>query len=40
MTVATDACRGVNLRPDDSATALADLAKAGARLLASADLLE
>ncbi len=39
VTVVTDACRGVNLQPDDSAKALAELAAKGARLVTSAELL-
>ncbi|MDX9980780.1 MAG: bifunctional nicotinamidase/pyrazinamidase [Lentisphaeria bacterium] len=39
VTLVTDACRGVNLRPEDSAQALAELAARGARLATSAELL-
>jgi nicotinamidase/pyrazinamidase len=39
VTLVTDACRGVNLQPGDSAKALADLAAKGARLATSAELL-
>lgn len=39
VTLVTDACRGVNLRPEDSAQALAELAAKGARLATSAELL-
>lgn len=39
VTVVTDACRGVNLQPDDSAKALAELVAKGARLVTSTELL-
>jgi len=39
VTLVTDACRGVNLQPDDSAKALAELAAKGIRLCTSAELL-
>ncbi len=39
VTLVTDACRGVDLRPEDSAQALAELAAKGARLATSAELL-
>ena len=39
VTLVTDACRGVNLRQEDSAQALAELAAQGARLATSAELL-
>jgi nicotinamidase/pyrazinamidase len=39
VTVVTDACRGVNLQPNDAAEALAAMAAAGARLTTSAELL-
>lgn len=36
VTVITDGCRGVNLQPDDSLTAFAEMEKAGARLQTTA----
>jgi len=36
--VIADACRGVNLNPDDSTTAIAEMRKAGAFIVDSADL--
>jgi nicotinamidase/pyrazinamidase len=39
VTVIEDACRGVNLRPDDSAEALRELRKAGAKMQSSSQLL-
>lgn len=36
VTVITDGCRGVNLQPDDSLTAFAEMEKAGARLQTAA----
>jgi nicotinamidase/pyrazinamidase len=36
--VILDACRGVNLKPDDSASAIAEMRKAGAFILNSAEL--
>lgn len=36
--VIADACRGVNLQPDDSATAIAEMRKAGASIIDSTDL--
>jgi nicotinamidase/pyrazinamidase len=36
--VIADACRGVNLKPDDSATAIAEMCKAGASIVESADI--
>jgi nicotinamidase/pyrazinamidase len=39
VTVVTDACRGVNLQPDDSAKALVAMVEAGARLATSSELL-
>lgn len=39
VTLVTDACRGVNLQPDDSGKALAELVVKGARLCTSAELL-
>jgi nicotinamidase/pyrazinamidase len=36
--VIEDACRGVNLRPDDSKTAIAEMRKAGAFIINSAEL--
>jgi nicotinamidase/pyrazinamidase len=38
-TVVEDACRGVNLQPDDSANALRELRKAGAKIQSSGELL-
>ena len=39
ITVIEDACRGVNLQPDDSAKALRELRKAGAKIQSSSELL-
>ena len=39
VTVIEDACRGVNLQPDDSAKALRELRKAGAKIQSSSQLL-
>jgi nicotinamidase/pyrazinamidase len=39
VTVIEDACRGVNLRPDDSVNALRELRKAGAKIQSSSKLL-
>jgi len=39
VTVVTDACRGVNLQPDDSAKALVAMVEAGARLATSDEIL-
>ena len=36
--VIADACRGVNLKPDDSATAMAEMRKAGASIIESTDV--
>lgn len=36
VTVITDGCRGVNLKPDDSLTAFAEMENAGARLQTAA----
>ena len=36
VTVITDGCRGVNLQPDDSLTAFAEMENAGARLQTAA----
>jgi nicotinamidase/pyrazinamidase len=38
-TVVEDACRGVNLQPDDSANALRELRKAGVKIQSSSELL-
>lgn len=38
-TIIEDACRGVNLQPDDSANALRELRKAGAKIQSSSELL-
>ena len=37
--VIADACRGVNLKPDDSATAIAEMRKAGGLMIDSAEIL-
>ena len=39
VTVIEDACRGVNLQPDDSANALRELRKVGAKIQGSSELL-
>lgn len=39
-TVVEDACRGVNLKPDDSASALAEMRAAGARVVRSAAVMQ
>jgi len=39
VTVIEDACRGVNLQPDDSVNALRELRKAGAKIQSSSGLL-
>jgi nicotinamidase/pyrazinamidase len=36
--VIADACRGVNLKPDDSATAVTEMCKAGASIIESTDV--